>query len=250
MKVLVLLTKILVFDHEFANRGLLGEIKLVDSRVEKIIVYVVQADDYLGADRFDSWFFINLWLIQSLSDVAEALHIEVWLVAKNDRELLEQHVHYIVVTHKNFFLLSLFSKCILRRHGSRWLGYKSPVRSLNVLEDFFGYDVRADIRVLCEEDDDFIAGDSNSHICTAGVRHSKRDELAHHQVQVQGRHVCSERSHNEFEQIKSLEVHIGILIFKELAKQDLHGLNLVSGCCRGYDCHLLLNDLLDLNNSL
>ena len=73
----------------------------------------MQADDYLCADRLDSWLFVNLWLIQSLSDVAEALHIEVGLVTENNRELLEQHVHYIVVTHKNLFLLGLLRKCIL-----------------------------------------------------------------------------------------------------------------------------------------
>ena len=140
----------------------------------------MQADDYLCADRLDSWLFVNLWLIQSLSDVAEALYIEVGLVAEDNRKLLEQHVHYIVVTHKNLFLLGLFRECILRRHRSWRLGYEGPICSLNVLEDFFGYDVRADIRVLSEEDDDLIAGDSYSHICTAGIRYSQRDELTHH----------------------------------------------------------------------
>ena len=122
-----------MLNHEFANRGLLGEIKLVDTRVEQIVVNVVQADDDLCADRLDSLLFVNLWLIQSLSDVAEALYIEVGLVAEDDRELLEQHVHYIVVTHKNLFLLGLFSECILARHRSGWLGYEGPIRSLNVL---------------------------------------------------------------------------------------------------------------------
>ena len=159
-------------------------------------------------------------------------------------------MQYIVVTHKNLFLLGLFSECILRRHRSGWLGYKGPIRSLNVLKDFFGYDVRANIRVLSEEYDDLIAGNSNSHICTAGVRYSQRDELTHHQVQVQSRHVRSKRSYNEFEQVKSLEVHICVLVLEQLTKQDLHGLNLVSGCRRRDYRHLLLNDLLDLNDSL
>ena len=42
----------------------------------------------------------------------------------------------------------------------------------------------------------------------------------------------SERSNDEFEQVKSLEVHIRVLVLEQLAKQDLHGLHLVSGCCR------------------
>ena len=60
----------------------------------------------------------------------------------------------------------------------------------------------------------------------------------------------SERPNDEFEQVKSLEVHIRVLVLEQLAKQDLHGLHLVSGCCRRDYRHLFLNDLLDLNNSL
>ena len=58
------------------------------------------------------------------------------------------------------------------------------VRALYVLDDLFGYDVRADVSMLGEEDDDLVARDSDPHICTACISHCERNELTHHQVQV------------------------------------------------------------------
>lgn len=48
------------------------------------MIYVVQTDDNLGADGLDGRLFIDLRHVQSLSDVAEALYIEVGLVAEDD----------------------------------------------------------------------------------------------------------------------------------------------------------------------
>lgn len=92
LQVFVLLAEVFVLDHEFANGGLFSEVELVNARVEKLVIDIVQADDYLGAYRLDSLFFIYFWHIQSFSDVAQALHVEVGLVAEHDGELLEQHV--------------------------------------------------------------------------------------------------------------------------------------------------------------
>ena len=50
MQVFVLLAEMLVLDHELANGGLFSEVKLVNARVEKLMVDIVQADDYLGAN--------------------------------------------------------------------------------------------------------------------------------------------------------------------------------------------------------
>ena len=93
-------------------------------------------------------------------------------------------MHYVVVAHENLFPLGLIGKRILWRHGSGWLSSESSIRSLNVLENFFGYDVGADVRVLGEEDDDFVTGNADSHVGTACICHSKGDELTHHQVQI------------------------------------------------------------------
>ena len=50
LQVFVLLAEMLVLDHELANGGLFSEVKLVNARVEKLMVDIVQADDYLGAN--------------------------------------------------------------------------------------------------------------------------------------------------------------------------------------------------------
>ena len=50
LKVFVLLAEVLMLDHELTNGGLLSEVELVDARVEKLMVDIVQADDYLRAN--------------------------------------------------------------------------------------------------------------------------------------------------------------------------------------------------------
>ena len=59
LKILVLRHRILMLDHNFTNGRLLGEVKLVNSLVEQLVVHVVQRNDYLGADRFESRFFFR-----------------------------------------------------------------------------------------------------------------------------------------------------------------------------------------------
>ena len=101
--------------------------------------------------------------------MAQALHVEVGLVAKHDGELLEQHVQDVVVAHKDLLLLAKLGECVLGCHGS-WRGRdQGTVRTLNVLEHLFRDDVGADVRVLGEKDDDFVTGDSDSHICAACI---------------------------------------------------------------------------------
>ena len=79
--------------------------------------------------------------------------------------------------------------------------------------------------MLCEVDDYFVASNSDPHVCRARVGHGQRDELAHHEVQIEGRKVRSKLPNDEFEQIESFEVDFRIFLLEQLSEQDLQGLD-------------------------
>ena len=60
LQIFVLVRHVFVLDHDFADRGLFYEIEFVHSLFEQLRVDVVQADNYLRADRFNCRLFI--WL--------------------------------------------------------------------------------------------------------------------------------------------------------------------------------------------
>lgn len=101
-----------MFNHDFADRSLFLEVKLIDSLIEKLCVDVVKRDYYLGADRLNCRLIIRCACINSLGNVLETLDVEFWLVTKHNRKLLQKHVQDIVVTRQDIFLLTLLSKCI------------------------------------------------------------------------------------------------------------------------------------------
>lgn len=88
----------------------------------------------------------------------------------------------IEVSAQDLFFLSVVSQDILRRHRCWWCASQRSVGALDIFDHFFGDDDRADVGVLGKEDDDLVTRNSDSHVGTAGIGHSERDELAHHQV--------------------------------------------------------------------
>jgi hypothetical protein len=82
------LNQIFMFNHDFADRSLFLEVKLIDSLIEKLCVDVVKRDYYLGADRLNCRLIIRCACINSLGNVLETLDVEFWLVTKHNRKLL------------------------------------------------------------------------------------------------------------------------------------------------------------------
>ena len=56
--------------------------------------------------------------------------------------------------------------------------------------------------MLCEENNDFVTGYADAHVCAACIGNCQRDELAHHQMEVEGRKVRSKSADDEFQQNK------------------------------------------------
>lgn len=111
-QIFMFLNQIFMFNHDFADRSLFLEVKLIDSLIEKLCVDVVKRDYYLSADRLYCRLIIRCAGINSLSNVLETLDVKFWLVTKHNRKLLQKHVQDIVVTRQDIFLLTLLSKCI------------------------------------------------------------------------------------------------------------------------------------------
>ena len=108
-----------------------------------------------------------------MSDLLEHVHVELRLVAQHNGELLKEHVQDVIVTHKKFLLRDLVAEDLFGRHTGRGLLLDTMHGALYILNDFFGNNERADVRMLCKEDYYFVTGDSDSHIGTTGIRHSQ-----------------------------------------------------------------------------
>ena len=72
-----------MFDHNFANWCLLGEVELINALFKQLLVDGVETDYDLGANRLDSRLFIGWAVIHSLSDMLKTLHKELGLVAEH-----------------------------------------------------------------------------------------------------------------------------------------------------------------------
>lgn len=204
---LSLLVLRLVLDDGLSQRRLPVErVELADRRVQELVVDRVQIVDDLVADALDRVHFLVLLRASvggensirydhGVREALQALGVEVVLVAKDDRELLQKQLQDAVEAKESALLLAE-SLCLSARASAD----NASIHLFNIFGYLFGNNEWADVLMLGEEDDDFVGSHLDPHISAETVLHDDADEGAHHQVEVKRRKVRGQRADDELEQ--------------------------------------------------